>query len=238
MRTVSGFCLALLAVTVVSAQNRSGFVTPPNTTRTFGSVVNPGSSSALPGVQRTVGSVVHPGGGTPQIGVPGSRWQGFPGANGGRGFQRNQSFAYPVAVPVYVGGYGGYGYGYGYDAMAPQAPMYQQQQQPNVIVVYPPAPVYSSFPAYTYQQPAQSNVVEAPEALTQAQDQGEATHYLLAFKDHSIYSAVAYWVEGDTLHYFTSGNTHNQVSVSLVDRDLTKKLNEGSGLEVKLPPAR
>ena len=77
-----------------------------------------------------------------------------------------------------------------------------------------------------------------PQQQLQAPEQTEATHYLLAFKDHSIYSAVAYWVEGDTLHYFTSGNTHNQVSVSLVDRDLTRRLNEGSGLEVKLPPAK
>src|SRR5205807_1469898 len=118
--------------------------------------------------------------------------------------------------PVYVGGYG-YG-GYGYDTTAPQAPMYQQpqQQQPNVIVVYPPAPAYSGFPAYTYQPATQSNNVEAPDQ-TQAQDQDQATHYLLAFKDHSIYSAVAYWVEGDTLHYFTTGNTHNQVSISMID---------------------
>jgi len=191
----------------------------------------------MPGVQRTVGSVVHPGGGTPQIGVPGLRWQGVPGANAGRGLYRNNTgYAYPVAVPVYVGGYG-YG-GYGYDMALPQAPMYQQQQQqPNVIVVYPPAPAYSSYPAYSYQPPAQSNVVEAPDQI-QAQDQDQATHYLLAFKDHSIYSAVAYWVEGDTLHYFTSGNTHNQVSIPMIDRELTKKLNEGSGLEVKLPAAR
>jgi hypothetical protein len=47
---------------------------------------------------------------------------------------------------------------------------------------------------------------------------------------------VAYWVDGDTLHYFTSANTHNQASVSLVDRDLTERLNKESGLEVKLPP--
>ena len=49
----------------------------------------------------------------------------------------------------------------------------------------------------------------------------EPTHYLIAFKDKSIYSAVAYWVDGDTIHYFTAGNTHNQASVSLIDRDLT-----------------
>jgi len=69
-------------------------------------------------------------------------------------------------------------------------------------------------------------------------DHEVATHYLIAFKDHSIYSAVAYWVDGDTLHYFTTGNTHNQVSLSLVDRDLTKRLNEESGLQVNLPSAK
>ena len=50
----------------------------------------------------------------------------------------------------------------------------------------------------------------------------------MAFKDHTIYTAVAYWVDGDTLHYFTSGNTHNQVSLSLVDRELTERLNQGT----------
>jgi len=189
-------------------------------------------------VQRTTGSVVNPGGNTPQIAIPGMRWQGMPGANGGYGGRRNGSgaYAYPVAVPVYVGGY---------DTQAqPQVvPVPQQaQQQPNVIVIYPQAPSYqaASQSQYGYQQPAQSNIVEVPSYQTQpqAQDSGEATHYLLAFKDHSIYSAVAYWVDGDTLHYFTSGDSHNQISVSLVDRELTKRLNENSGLQVKLPPAR
>ena len=229
MRTLAGFCLALLVTSGLSAQNNSGFVTAPNVTRTFGSVVYPGSSSALPGVQRTVGSVVHPAGGTPQIGIPGLRLQGAPGANGFHGPRFNGSggaYAYPVAVPVYVGSY---------DTMAPAQAPPVQQQQPNVIVVYPPSQPY---PTYTYQPPIQSNMVDVQPAQTQAQDEGQATHYLLAFKDHSIYSAVAYWVDGDTLHYFTNGNTHNQVSLSLVDRDLTKRINEGSGLEVKLPPAK
>ena len=46
---------------------------------------------------------------------------------------------------------------------------------------------------------------------------------------------MAYWVEGDTLHYFTTGATHNQVSLSLVDRDLTQRLNEEAGNNLQLP---
>jgi hypothetical protein len=234
MRTLCGFCIALLASTGLFAQNRSGFVTPLPGTPTFGSVVHPGGTSAMPGVQRTTGSVVHPGGNTPQIGIPGIRWQGAPGQF--RAVRQNSlGYAYPVAVPVYVGG--------GYDPMgiAQSAPQ-QQQQAPNVIVIYPPAQNYPPQSYQMYSAPAgtpQGNIVEVPQDQLQPQnDQTEATHYILAFKDHSIYTAIAYWVDGDTLHYFTSGNTHNQVSVSLVDRDLTKRLNEGSGLEVKLPPAK
>ncbi|MGB7759467.1 MAG: hypothetical protein WBL61_06545 [Bryobacteraceae bacterium] len=63
----------------------------------------------------------------------------------------------------------------------------------------------------------------------------EPVHYYIALKDCHVYLAVAYWVQGDTLHYFLPGNTHNQVSLSLVDRDLTRRLNRESGTEVRLP---
>jgi hypothetical protein len=42
-------------------------------------------------------------------------------------------------------------------------------------------------------------------------------------------------VDGDALHYFTDGNHHNQVSLGLVDRDFTEKLNKEAGVDVKLP---
>jgi hypothetical protein len=169
--------------------------------------------------------VLFPGGATPQIAIPSSPLQGARGPRHGGG----GVVAYPVAVPVYVGGYGGYA---GYDPAvmpyaAPQAP--QQPQQPNVIVVYPPAPQ-----AYGY-APAQPTMIEVPrEQLEAREEKVDPVHYLIAFKDRSIYSAIAYWVDGDTIHYFTAGNAHNQASVSLVDRDLTRRLNEG-GLEVRLP---
>jgi len=66
----------------------------------------------------------------------------------------------------------------------------------------------------------------------------EPPHYYIALKDHHIYLAVAYWVQGDTLHYFLSGNTHNQVSLSLVDRGLTERLNRESGTVVQLPATK
>jgi hypothetical protein len=140
----------------------------------------------------------------------------------------------PYAYPVY------YGSGYA-DNSYQGAP---QQQQPNVTVVYPPQPapvIINQFgpgtmpppmagdrePASPYQQPTTDH----------ADDQSSSDHYLLALKDHTIYSVVAYWVDGDTLHYFTAGNVHNQASLSLVDRDLTARLNKESGLEVNLPAA-
>lgn len=53
----------------------------------------------------------------------------------------------------------------------------------------------------------------------------QQNYYLIAYKDRSIYSALAYWVEGDTLHYVTTQNTHNQASLNLIDLEQTKKLN-------------
>lgn len=219
MRTLAGFCLALLFATGLFAQRRSGYVNPNPGVRPVGSILQPDNPSGAPATL-TFGSVLSPGA---AVGVPQGRFQGRPGSGGGQ----RRGGAYPVAVPVYVGAYG-YG-GYEGAVAAAEPP---QAQQPNVIVIYPPAPAYSTY------EPARSRIVEVPrEQLEPQEERVEPTHYLLAFKDRSIYSAVAYWVEGDTIHYFTAGNTHNQASVSLIDRELTRRLNEG-GLEVKLPPAK
>lgn len=60
-------------------------------------------------------------------------------------------------------------------------------------------------------------------------------YYLIAYKDHTIYSALAYWVEGDTLHYVTTENTHNQASLGLIDVDRTYKLNADRSVPFSLP---
>jgi hypothetical protein len=253
MRTFQGLGIALMLVSGPAARigiaQVRGSVTP-TVTGSFGSVVFPGGSPATsPNVSRSFGSVVNPGGGGPRVNVPGGVVPNFARPN--RTGRRNAPVtAYPY--PVYVGGgYGGgyYGGGYsdGYAADGGGGPPQQGQQQPNVtqpnvtVVMAPPQPVIinvgpggGQYAGAPERQPGMQEPSSSP-AAEESAAADEPQHYLIAFKDHTIYSAIAYWVDGDTLHYFTAGNTHNQVSVSLVDRALTQRLNKESGVEFKIP---
>jgi hypothetical protein len=178
-----------------------------------------GFSNPHPFPQGTFGKGVFPGGATRQ----GLRRQPSVSVTGPTGT------VILYGYPVYVGGY------VDNDSPAEPAP----PQQPDITAND------SSQSAQSVIQYFGSDDAQDPTTPTAAADDfqpveepvstAEPSHYLFAFKDHTIYSAVAYWVDGDTLHYFTSANTHNQASVSLVDRDLTERLNKESGLDVKLP---
>ena len=250
MKTLVIFAVSSLMSAGLFAQNRSGFVNTGGVTRTGGSVVFPGGTSAMPGVQRTAGSVVYPGGGGPQIGIPSAITNlNFPGHNGGArtGNRAGHSQTFVYGYPLYVGG-GAY-----VDNSYVGQPNPPAQQQPNVVVIYPqqqPPVIINQFgsaeggPYATTVQPQtiypqQQSMQQQPmRAQVEESSAPEQPHYLIAFQDHSIYSAVAYWVDGDTLHYFTTGNTHNQASVSLIDRELTARLNRESGVEIKLPSVK
>jgi hypothetical protein len=252
MRTLGGLAIALLAVTGLAAQNRGAaaqnrgaFVNTAPMSRALGSAV-PGTGVAAPRALSTnpfpAGSALSP------ITVPlGSV---SPPRNNGFGrVLRNRSGSTVIAYPLYVGGYGGYGYPY-YDSSYYTDPttLIPQQQQPNVTVIMPPQqpPVVINLGSGGSQQqepmsfyPPQPDAQQQPAPAQATQPAtSEPPVYLIAFKDHTIYSAIAYWVDGDTLHYFTSGNTHNQVSISLIDRPLTERLNREMGVDCKLPPAK
>jgi len=223
MRIPIGFFLGLFLISGLLAQNRNG---QPVVTGTTGSVVHPAGNAAT-GVVRITPSVVNPGGGGVHVVVPGQNFRRFN--------TMPVLTAYPY--PVYIGGY--YDTPYISQQAAALVPD-QQPQQPNIVVIYPPqqqpatpAMLYPYVPGTTT---ANQDATQQPPQSTSdtSEPASETPHYLIAFKDHTIYSAVAYWVDGDTLHYFTSGNTHNQVSLSLVDRDLTQRLNKESGVEMKL----
>jgi hypothetical protein len=232
MRHHIGIAAALLFSGAVFGQNRFG--TPgfnfgtPVLTGGFGNAVFPaGTPANSPNITRFNSNAVFPAGGGPRLFIPGRRPNRFTGS---------PVVALPYAVPVYVGGSE-------FDSSYAQPPA--QPQQPNVTVVFPPQPAPVIVPQY-----GQGNTTQAtpnapapgppsmyqPEPTEQpSNDQSSIDHFLIALKDHTVYSVVAYWVDGDTLHYFTAGNVHNQVSLSLVDHALTARLNRESGAEVKLP---
>jgi len=245
MRVFTVFGWAVLLATAVYAQNRGGFVNPqPFVQGSFGNVVFPGSVS-LPGIQRSFGNVVFPGGGGPHFVVPGAAYPGLvarPGLAGGglsRGVtgaagsgRRGALTVLPYAVPVWIGGPGFYDNPYLSAAGAPQPPV-----PPNATVVFPPLqqPVFPSPLAGGDDFAGGGAFAPVTQPSPEEAAAPEPEHYLIAFKDHTIYAALAFWVEGDTLHYFTEGNTHNQVSLSLIDKDLTNRLNRESGANLQLP---
>ena len=66
----------------------------------------------------------------------------------------------------------------------------------------------------------------------------QPTIFLIAMTDHTILPAIAYWVDGDTLNYITQDGDQNRVSLALVDREFSKKLNADRGVEFRLPAAK
>ncbi len=146
-----------------------------------------------------------------------------------------------------------YGYSYGYPFWAPDYFDYGDQSQYGAAYGPPPDASYYAAPpalAAAPQQPviinqyfgipgpAQSNGPEI--GNTSAQAPGDPigdpqNYYLIAYKNHAIYSALAYWVEDKTLHYVTTQNTHNQASLDLIDLDLTKSLNQRNDVPFAIP---
>jgi hypothetical protein len=209
MRIGPGFGFILLLASSLCAQ--------------VGSVVYPAGGATTPGVTRSLGSVVNPAQGGSRVIAPGGR-KAAPARTGG-------VYLYPV--------YGGYYTPY----ITQDAPLgaVAPAVQPDYSAP-PPAPQQPVTPVvinYNYNYPVAPPAapVERPQVQAPADDTSapEPSHYLIAFQDHTIYAATAYWVDGDTLHYFTAGNVHNQASLALVDREFTERLNKEAGVEVKLP---
>jgi hypothetical protein len=147
----------------------------------------------------------------------------------GGGYYRGRTAIVPYVYPSYGYGYGypsyGYGFGdpgYGYAAPPPETMDYGQPA--------PPPDVNQ----YQEQVPQPDNrglqIYQAPTPTPQEQAMSEGRYYLIAYKDHSIYTALAYWMENGALNYVTPQNAHNQVSIDLLDLDLTKQLNARRGL--------
>lgn len=194
----------------------------------FGNIVFPGTGRA-------------PGAVLPGPGIDGgfayrlgATVSGFPAYTGAPAYGRGRGFAMPVAYPI---------------AYPVAYPVYQEPQQPNMTVIYPPPVVINQNFAPEVARPAVIQEIERdgssdgirvyqpqarqnPEPAAPASE--EKRSYLIALKDHTIYAAFAYWFEGDTLHYVTTHGTHNQASIDRVDRELTERLNRERNVPFRL----
>jgi len=172
------------------------------------------------------------------------------GVNSGRrysqGFNKYRPAA-PVYIPVAV--YGGYGLPYGLnysdpasDQSAPPPP----ESTPDVIVNpdYVPDranPMIQEVPdtqsdgqngVESYQAPGPPPVDPSSDAVSEPD---QPTIYLIAFTDHTIVPALSYWTDGNILKYVNMDHSINQASLDLVDRDLSRLLNEQRNMDFLLP---
>jgi hypothetical protein len=151
-----------------------------------------------------------------------------------------------VPYPVYMGNYG---YDPSMYANPPQseAPAYANQS-PSVVInqnfipdraapvvrEYGDSQSQSGMRMYEYNSHPYDNMDPRP-ARRPAPPDDQPTLYLIAFTDHTIVSALGYWMEGGTLHYVSAEHSLNQASLDLIDRKLSQRLNDERGVEFKLP---
>lgn len=93
---------------------------------------------------------------------------------------------------------------------------------------------YFAAPAPLPPAPAQAAVATRPVTPGDLLAPPE-TYYLIAYRNRSMYAAISWWMENDTLHYVTTQNTHNQASLDLIDLDLTRKLNQDRNVPFAIP---
>ncbi|MBI3666607.1 MAG: hypothetical protein HY236_10360 [Acidobacteria bacterium] len=194
----------------------------------FGNVVYPGTGHA-PGTFSPF-SIVDPTFGTrltntvSGFGYPYGYGSGYGYGRGYRPYRGSNTIIIPYAYPVYVP----YQEPLPYD-QPPPAP-------PQVIYIVPAGPdrsMTNTAPppqrdsVVTYVVPPRSEEPPAPAPAPQPL-------YLIALKNHSIYSATEYWLEDDTLHYITLYGAHNQATLDQVDLEFTTRLNRERGIEFTL----
>jgi hypothetical protein len=238
MRILRNAGLVVLLAAAAAAQHRGGGANSPAPSPH--SSVQPSQRSSNYGSLGGFGNVLYPGTGH----APGTHIGSSPGTIQQGRFRRPASAIYPVIV----GGYYPYGYGYpfggyydgGYSGYPYQgdAGAYSPQPAPQVIINqnFVPDRAYPVVREYAPDTGAETiRTYDAPGRAPVESSEEPAAYYLLAFKDSSVYSAFAYWVEGDTLHYVTSERIHNQASLNLVDRELTERLNRDRNMLVRLP---
>ncbi len=208
----------------------------------FGNVVFPGGAPGHP-VIIPPGNITN----TSFGGALGATVRGVPPGGGGgrRNGGRGVIVPYPVLVSPYGYGYGGYygdpNGGYGYGPPQQQEPYYPQQQAPPVVIInqnFKPetaSPVVREYPDLPPAAASQEPTLKVFENRNRQIEDDKPTIFLIALKEGNVMPALAFWVEGDTMHYITRESSHNTISLDRVDREFSARLNKERGLEFRLP---
>jgi hypothetical protein len=80
------------------------------------------------------------------------------------------------------------------------------------------------------------NIPQAGDVSVPIANHDQRTVYLIAFKDHSVVQALGFWMELGTLHYISANYSENQVTLDLIDRELSARLNAEQNVDFTLPP--
>jgi hypothetical protein len=136
-----------------------------------------------------------------------------------------------------------------YSGLSPDGyALYQAQPEmptPSVVInegfrtgpIHPQLRDYSNVrlpePGTVVVPPSTAATLPTQPALTD----GEPIIFLIALQDHVIVPAIAYWVQGNTLHYISLDGAAHQVSLAQIDRDFSKQLNRERNLPFPLPAA-
>ena len=190
------------------------------------------------------GGSFHGGGGISHGGFVGSGFHGYGYGYGygrygyGRGFGIGfyggywPWYGYGYGYPYYWGDYYPYysGYGYGYDPYAYNA-YGAYYSTPTVTAVYPQYQQQQAAPAPAPQQTPRPVMHEYRDEYGQSRD----VTYLIAFRDGVIRAAVAYWVDGDTLHYVTRDHQERTTPLDSIDRSFSERLNRDQRVPFHLP---
>ncbi|MBI1895300.1 MAG: hypothetical protein HYZ57_10540 [Acidobacteria bacterium] len=227
----------------VGVINTGPTMRPPANAFPFGNILFPA------GIPNTISSQTH----ASRLGATISGFPPYTGApargvfSGRRGGLGGRTVVVPYAYPVFVGG--------GFYDYAPPQPasnitvVVPQQPAPSVIINhnYTPEtaePVMRDYSNTELPESASSRsssgmrVYEAPvapaaeperrpgrAASAPRPDEDRPTIYLIALNDGTVYSAIGYWAEGETLHYVTPQGSLNRVSLDRIDRATTAQLN-------------
>ena len=196
------------------------------------------------------GNVVYPGTGhapvTPPGGFNGPHYSNFGG--GGRGFHGNPGVNHSqhprsavVLYPIYYGGYGYNGYDQSYSGDQSSAPQ-DSQAAPSVVINQGYVPQQANPVVRDYSAdapPDQQSGMRVYQNQSHPYGDGsqddKPTLYLIAFQDHTIVQALGYGMDGGALHYVSVEHSLNQVSLDLIDRDLSQRLNDERSVQFKLP---